>query len=136
MIDFIENTEEASKFVAKKLVEVKRILDEIAEETGIVYVAMPEEQIAFIAKVGAQWSSWLIGAHKVISDRLDLSSKHSDWRFTRHPEGAAENHPEDLSSKHSDCMFTRHPEGTAKNHPKKPAQKDLSDDSPSSEERM
>lgn len=125
MIDFIENTEEASKFVAKKLVEVKRILDEIAEETGIVYVAMPEEQIAFIAKVGAQWSSWLIGAHKVISDRLDLSSKHSDWMFTRHPEGTAENHPKKPAQK-----------DLAENHPKKPAWKDLSDDSPSSEERM
>lgn len=118
MIDFIENTEEASKFVANKLVEVKRILDEIAEETGILYVAMPEEQIAFIAKVGAQWSSWLIGAHKVISDRLDLSSKHADWMFTRHPEGTAENHPEKPAK------------------PAKPAQKDLFGDSPNSEERM
>lgn len=99
MIDVIENTEEASKFVAKKLVEVKHILDEIAEETGIVYVAMPEKEIAFIAKVGTQWSSWLIGVHKVISDRLDLSSKYADWLFTRHPEDTADNHPEKPAQK-------------------------------------
>ena len=112
MIDYIEDAKKAQEFVVDRLKDVKKLLDEIAEETGIVYVAMPEEQIAFIAKVGAQWSSWLIGAHKVISDRLDLSSKHSDW------------------------MFTRHPEGTAENHPEKPVQKDLSDNSPNSEERM
>lgn len=116
MIDYIENPDKATKFVSDKLVEVKRILDEIAEETGIVYVAMPEEQVSFVAGVGTRWASWLIGAHKVVADRLDLSSRHASWMLQRHPDDQ------------------RKPQEKPK---EKPKQKDLfqgTDDSPSSDE--
>lgn len=104
MIDFIDNTEEASEFVTKKLVEVKHILDEIAEETGTVYVALPESMVAFIGKVGAQWSTWLNDAHKVVADRLNLSLKHSEWMMKRHPDGVKEE-PRKQEVKQDDLFY-------------------------------
>lgn len=84
MIDYKKDPDQAIDYVQKRLCQVKEIFDDIAQETGLIYVAMPEEQVALLSRMGLQWSVWLGDAHKLIADRLQLANLHREWMMKKH----------------------------------------------------
>lgn len=90
MIDYVENTKEAREFIVDRLKDVKELLDEIAQETGVVYVAVPCQELIAFTDVGAQLSAWYARSMQVIADRQVLANGHADFMYGRHPERMAE----------------------------------------------
>lgn len=90
MIDYIENTKEAQEFVVDRLKGVKELLDEIAQETGLVYVAVPCQELIAFSEAGTQLSAWYASAMQVIAGRQVLANDHADFMYERHPERMAE----------------------------------------------
>ena len=90
MIDYIENTKEAQEFIIDRLKDVKELLDEIAQETGVVYVAVPCQELIAFAEAGTQLSAWYASAMQVVADRQVLANGHADFMYGRHPERMAE----------------------------------------------
>jgi len=90
MIDYIENTKEAQEFIVDRLKDVKELLDEIAQETGIVYVAVPCQELIAFTEAGTQLSAWYARAMQVIADRQVLANDHTDFMYAAHPERMAE----------------------------------------------
>ena len=86
MIDFIDNHKEAEEFVVDRLKQVKELLNEIAEETGLMYVAVPVQEVALFGRIGSQAANWLVEAHTVIAERQVLANMHLDFMFKKHPE--------------------------------------------------
>lgn len=90
MIDCIENTKEAQEFIVDRLKDVKGLLDEIAQETGIVYVAVPCQELIAFTEAGMQLAVWYASAMQVVADRQVLANDHADFMYERHPEHMAE----------------------------------------------
>ena len=70
--------QEAQDFVAEKLLEVKHILDEIADETGLLYVVLHDDMAETIYKFGAFLGDTLHEWHKVVADRVILANNHRE----------------------------------------------------------
>ena len=80
---------EATDFINKKMLEVKSILDEIADETGVLFVCLDNKGAEVIYRLGAFVGESLLECHKVVADRVVLVNNHDereyDW-LERHPE--------------------------------------------------
>lgn len=84
MIDWMKDNDKAVDFVKERLVKVTDLLNEIAMETGQVYVVMPMSVIGSFAKLGARWGSWMIDAQKVCADRILIANEHEDWMLGKY----------------------------------------------------
>lgn len=80
---------EATDFINGKLLEVKSILDEIADETGVLFVCVDNSLAELIYKFGTSIGNHLLECHKIVADRVVLANNHTereyDW-LKRHPE--------------------------------------------------
>ena len=65
----------AREFVMMKLDEVKQILDDIAYETGLVYVCFSQDVSEMFGHVGMAMMSSLNEIMKVVPDRLEKANK-------------------------------------------------------------
>jgi hypothetical protein len=64
----------AQEYVISKLEEVKQILDNIAYETGLVYVCFSQDVAEMFGHVGMAMMSSLNGIMKVVPDRLEKAN--------------------------------------------------------------
>lgn len=80
---------EATDFINAKLLEVKSILDEIADETGVLFVCVDNHVAELIYKLGTCIGNHLLECHKIVADRVVLANDHAayeyDW-LEKHPE--------------------------------------------------
>jgi hypothetical protein len=65
----------AQEYVISKLEEVKQILDNIAYETGLVYVCFSQDVAEMFGHVGMAMISSLNGIMKVVPDRLEKANE-------------------------------------------------------------
>lgn len=67
--------DEKADYIAKRLVEVKGILDDIAENTGCVFVVFEEGLALFFASLGQRFADFILKTHDLLADRLVLANK-------------------------------------------------------------
>lgn len=72
---------EAEAYAFKRLEEVKEILDDIADKTGVVFVCFGEEFAELFGKVGMDLVSTINNILKVIPDRLELANRAKQAAF-------------------------------------------------------
>ena len=72
------NEEAVADYISGRMVDIKKILDEIAEETGEVYICIPNDTAEVLVSVGQQLGAMLFQWHKVVADRFALANKHKE----------------------------------------------------------
>lgn len=71
----IKSEEEAEKFVGDKLLEVKEILDDIADQTGLVYLVLNSEIAEVFGVMGTRMLSAMNSVLKIIPDRIEMANR-------------------------------------------------------------
>ena len=71
----MKSQEEAEKYIDEKMHEVKEILDDIADQTGIVFICFSGSSAEMFAKMGNILSEQLISIMRIIPDRVELANK-------------------------------------------------------------
>lgn len=66
---------EAELYICKRLNEVKEILDDIAEKTGLTYIVLDDRFVEMFGKVGSSLIFGLQEIMKVVPDRMDLANQ-------------------------------------------------------------
>ena len=80
---------EATDFINAKMLEVKSILDEIADETGVLFVCLDNRVVELVYKLGTFVGESLLECHKVVADRVVLANNHIEYEYDwleKHPE--------------------------------------------------
>ena len=72
---------EAEVYICKRLDEVKEILDEIAEKTGLTYIVLDDRFVEMFGKVGSNLIFGLREIMKVVPDRMDLANQAKQSAF-------------------------------------------------------
>lgn len=65
--------DEKADYIAKRLVEVKRILDEIAEKTGYVFICADERCATIFKTFGDALTSFMLNANRIVAERFILA---------------------------------------------------------------
>lgn len=71
----MDSEEAAIKYVEDRLKEVREILDDIADCTGLVYVCLNGRVVEMFASLGAAMSESLISTMKIIPDRIEMANE-------------------------------------------------------------
>ena len=83
------NEQEAEDFIKERLLTVTAILDEIADQTGQLYVCLLDDTAKILYKFGEYLGSSLLQAHEIVANRVVLANnqrkREHDW-LTKHGE--------------------------------------------------
>ena len=71
----MESEKVAVEYVKDRLKEVKEILDDIAHNTGLVYICLNGRVVEMFADLGAVMSESLISTMKIIPDRIEMANE-------------------------------------------------------------
>lgn len=71
----MESDKAAIEYVKGRLEEVKEILDDIAYNTGMVYICLNGRVVEMFANLGAVMSESLISTMKIIPDRIEMANE-------------------------------------------------------------
>ena len=102
----MKSRKEAEEYIKGNLLKVKEILDDIADQTGIVFLCISGGAAEMFGRVGNAMSESLIEIMKIIPDRMDLADKAMEAAYkadSKEADCARQGHlltPEDLAS---DC---------------------------------
>lgn len=72
---------EAEVYIRKRLDEVKEILDDIAEKTGLTYIVLDDRFVEMFGTVGSNLIFGLQEIMKVVPDRMDLANQAKQSAF-------------------------------------------------------
>lgn len=72
---------EAELYICKRLNEVKEILDDIAEKTGLTYIVLDDRFVEMFGKVGSNLIFGLQEIMKIVPDRMDLANQAKQSAF-------------------------------------------------------
>lgn len=72
---------EAELYICKRLNEVKEILDDIAEKTGLTYIVLDDRFVEMFGTVGSNLIFGLQEIMKVVPDRMDLANQAKQSAF-------------------------------------------------------
>ena len=72
---------EAEVYICKRLDEVKEILDDIAEKTGLTYIVLDDRFVEMFGTVGSNLIFGLQEIMKVVPDRIDLANQAKQSAF-------------------------------------------------------
>lgn len=86
----MKNEEEASDYILERLKEVKDILDDIADQTGIVYLCISGCSAEMFGKVGNVMNDVLISIMKVIPDRIEMANMAREIAYKANEEAREE----------------------------------------------
>lgn len=70
----MKNEDEASDYILERLKEVKEILDDIADQTGVVFICFSEPFAQMFGECGAKMIVGLQSIMKIIPDRFDIAN--------------------------------------------------------------
>lgn len=90
----ITKQEEAAEYVAKELNEVKKHLDNIADETGMVFFVWSIEASRYFVKFGQIMTECMDNVLRLVPDRCDIANKSIEDRmrfYEEHKEKVADN---------------------------------------------
>lgn len=79
----MKNEEEASDYILERLKEVKDILDDIADQTGVVFICFQSEVAEMFHSCGERMIDSLQAIMKIIPDRYDTANQARQYAFDR-----------------------------------------------------
>lgn len=82
----MKNENDAEEYIKERLLEVKEILDDIADQTGIVYLCISGNAAEMFGKVGIMMNDVLISIMKVIPDRIEMANRARDIAYKANEE--------------------------------------------------
>lgn len=71
----IKNEDEACKYIEGRLLEVKKILDDIADQTGVVYLCLSGDAIRMFGRLGNVMNDALIDIMRIIPHRVEMANR-------------------------------------------------------------
>ena len=86
----MKNDKDAEEYIKERLLEVKEILDDIADQTGIVYLCISGCAAEMFGKVGTVMNDVLISIMKVIPDRIEMANRARDIAYKANKEAEKE----------------------------------------------
>ncbi len=86
----MKNEKDAEEYIKDRLLEVKEILDDIADQTGIVYLCISGCSAEMFGKVGNVMNDVLISIMKVIPDRIEMANRARDIAYEANMEAEKE----------------------------------------------
>lgn len=86
----MKNDKDAEEYIKERLLEVKEILDDIADQTGIVYLCISGCAAEMFGKVGTVMNDVLISIMKVIPDRIEMANRARDIAYKANEEAREE----------------------------------------------
>ena len=98
----MKNEKDAEEYIKERLLEVKEILDDIADQTGIVYLCISGSAAEMFGKVGVVMNDVLISIMKVIPDRIEMANRARDIAYEANME--AEKEAEKAKSEQGDLF--------------------------------
>jgi len=75
----MKNEEEASDYILERLKEVKDILDDIADQTGVVFICFQSEVAEMFHRCGYRMIDSLQAIMKIIPDRYDTANQANQY---------------------------------------------------------
>lgn len=99
----MKSREEAEKYIDEKMHEVKEILDDVADQTGIVFICFSGSSAEMFAKIGNILSEQLISIMRVVPDRVELANK--AWEIANAANEKAAEEAKALSSAEQGDLF-------------------------------
>jgi hypothetical protein len=82
----MKNEKDAEEYIKERLLEVKEILDDIANQTGIVYLCISGNAAEVFGRVGNVMNEMLISIMKVIPDRVEMANRAMDIAYKANEE--------------------------------------------------
>ena len=86
----MKNDKDAEEYINERLLEVKEILDDIADQTGIVYLCVSSCAAEMFGKVGNVMNDVLISIMKVIPDRIEMANMAREIAYKANEEAREE----------------------------------------------
>lgn len=86
----MKNEKDAEEYIKERLLEVKEILDDIADQTGIVYLCISGCAAEMFGKVGTVMNDVLINIMKVIPDRIEMANRAREIAYKANEEAREE----------------------------------------------
>lgn len=86
----MKNDKDAEEYIKERLLEVKEILDDIADQTGIVYLCISGCAAEMFGKVGNVMNDVLISIMKVIPDRIEMANMAREIAYKANEEAEKE----------------------------------------------
>ena len=86
----MKNEKDAEEYIKERLLEVKEILDDIANQTGIVYMCISGNAAEVFGRVGNVMNEMLISIMKVIPDRVEMANRAMDIAYKANEEAREE----------------------------------------------
>ena len=86
----MKNEKDAEEYIKERLLEVKEILDDIADQTGIVYLCISGNAAEMFGRVGIVMNDVLISIMKVIPDRIEMANRAMDIAYKANMEAEKE----------------------------------------------
>jgi len=86
----MKNEKDAEEYIKERLLEVKEILDDIADQTGIVYLCISGNAAEMFGRVGSVMNDVLISIMKVIPDRVEMANRAMEIAYKANEEAREE----------------------------------------------
>lgn len=75
----MKNEDEASDYILERLKEVKEILDDIADQTGVVFICFQSDIAEMFHRCGEKMIGSLQAIMKIIPDRYDTANQAMEY---------------------------------------------------------
>ena len=86
----MKNEKEAHDYVQIRLLEVKEILDDIADQTGVIYMCLSGDIIRLFGRLGNVMNDALIDIMRIIPDRIEMANTAIDIAYKANEKAAEE----------------------------------------------
>jgi len=87
----MKNEKDAEEYLNKRLLEVKEILDDIADQTGIVYLCLSGDVAEVFGRAGNVMNDALINIMKIIPYRIEMANTAMDIAYKANKEAEKAN---------------------------------------------
>lgn len=87
----MKSEKDAMEYIQDRLLEVKEILDDIADKTGIVYLCISGRSAELFGAFGNALSESLIGIMQIIPDRIEMANNAKDIAYKANEEAEKKN---------------------------------------------
>jgi hypothetical protein len=86
----MKNEKDAEEYIKERMLEVKEILDDIANQTGIVYLCISGNAAEMFGRFGNVLNEMLINIMKIIPDRVEMANRAMEIAYKANEEAEKE----------------------------------------------
>jgi len=95
----MKNEKDAEEYIKERILEVKEILDDIADQTGIVYLCISGNAAEMFVRCGNVLNEMLISIMKIIPDRVEMANRAMEIAYKANKEAKEEAEKESEKAK-------------------------------------